>query len=107
MEERLASIKSAQISKNIAELMEAKWPDKYTSNIRKNQRKGKIFIDWVRNTKGATSIAPYSLRARSGARVSMPISWKELDEVKPNEITIKKALERLKKKDPWKDFFVL
>jgi len=96
-----------QISKNIAELMEAKWPDKYTSNIRKNQRKGKIFIDWVRNTKGATSIAPYSLRARSGARVSMPISWKELDEVKPNEITIKKALERLKKKDPWKDFFVL
>jgi len=94
-----------KIAKNIAELMEAKWPDKYTSNIRKANRKGKIFIDWVRNTKGATSIAPYSLRARVNAPVSFPISWSELDKIKPNEITIKEALKRIKKNDPWKDFF--
>ena len=94
-----------KIAKNIAELMEAKWPDKYTSNIRKTNRKGKIFIDWVRNTKGATSIAPYSLRARKNAPVSFPISWSELDKIKPNEITIKEALKRIKKNDPWKDFF--
>jgi len=95
----------SKIAKDIAVLMETKWPDKYTSNIRKEKRKGKIFIDWQRNTKGATSIAPYSLRARKKACVSMPISWDEIDKVKPNEITIKTALERLKNKDPWHDFF--
>lgn len=93
------------IAKNIADLMSAKWPDKYTSNIRKENRKNKIFIDWVRNTKGATSIAPYSLRARANAPVSFPISWNELDKIKPNSITLKKALKKLKEKDPWKNFF--
>jgi len=94
-----------KIAKNIAILMERRWPDKYTSNIRKEKRNNKIFIDWVRNTRGATSIAPYSLRARVNAPVSMPISWDELDKIKPNEITMKKALKRIKLKDPWKDFF--
>lgn len=94
-----------KIAKDIATLMETKWPDKYTSNIRKDKRKGKIFIDWVRNTRGATSIAPYSLRARKNATVSMPIAWKDLDKIKPNEITMKKAIERLKLSNPWKDFF--
>ena len=93
------------IAKNIAVLMETKWPDKYTSNIRKSNRKGKIFIDWVRNTKGATSIAPYSLRARANAPVSFPIRWDELDKIKPDEITLKKALEKIKEKNPWNDFF--
>ena len=93
------------IAKNIAKLMEAKWPDKYTSNIRKNKRKGKIFIDWVRNTRGSTSVAPYSLRAREGAPVSMPIKWSELDKIKPDEITLKDAIKRLKRKDPWIDFY--
>lgn len=93
------------IAKNIAELMEAKWPDKYTSNIRKEKREGKIFIDWVRNTKGQTSVAPYSLRAREGAPVSFPISWDELDKIKPNEITLRKALKKIKEPDTWKNFF--
>ena len=93
------------IAKNIADLMESKWPDKYTSNIRKSERQNKIFIDWHRNTKSATSVAPYSLRARNGAPVSFPISWDELDKIKPNEINIKKALKKIKEKDPWKDFF--
>lgn len=94
-----------KVAKNIAQLMETKWPDKYVSNMRKEKRKDKIFIDWVRNTKGATSVAPYSLRARVNAPVSMPIKWSELDKVKPNEITIDKALERLKRVDPWKNFY--
>ena len=93
------------IAKNIAILMESKWPEKYTSNIRKEKRKNKILIDWVRNTKGATSVAPYSLRARKNLPVSMPIFWNELEKVTPNEITIKNVLKRLKLKDPWKDFF--
>ena len=92
------------IAKNIASLMEAKWPDKYTSNMKKESRKGKIFIDWQRNIKGSTSVAPYSLRIRKKLTVSMPISWRELDKVRPDEITIEGALKRLKRKDPWENF---
>ena len=95
----------SSIAKNIAKLMEAKWPKKYVSNMRKDKRKGKIFIDWVRNTKSSTSVAPYSLRIRKNATVSMPIKWSELDKVKPNEITMDIAIKRLKRKDPWDGFF--
>ena len=89
-------------SKNVAEVMQAKWPDRYTTNIRKINRSGKIFIDWLRNTRGATSVAPYSVRAKPGAPVSMPIEWSELDKIAPADIDIKKAIARLKKNDPWK-----
>lgn len=92
------------IARNIAKLMEATWPDKYTSNMKKSKRKGKIFIDWVRNIKGATSVAPYSIRLRKKVTVSMPIKWNELDKIRPDEITMKKAIERLKLSDPWQDF---
>lgn len=88
-------------AKSVAALMEEKWPERYTANIRKEKRKGKIFIDWARNGKGATSVAPYSLRAREGAAVSMPIKWDELDKTAPNGIDMYSALERLKKPDPW------
>ena len=93
-----------KITKNIAELMNVKWPEKYTSNIKKSSRKGKIFIDWQRNIKSATSVAPYSLRLKNKPRVSMPIKWSELDKVKPDDITIDEAIKRLKRKNPWEDF---
>lgn len=92
-------------SKKIAHLMENKWPDRYTGNMRKNKRDGKIFIDWVRNGRGATSIAPYSIRAREGAKVAMPIEWNELDKVMPDGITMQEAIKRLRGKDPWEDFY--
>ena len=92
-------------SQNIAKLMEATWPDKYTSNIRKDKRKGKIFIDWLRNTKNATFVCPYSIRLREKCSISIPISWKQLDQIKPNDITITKALNLLNNKDPWDDFY--
>ena len=92
------------IARNIAKLMEATWPDKYTSNMKKSKRKCKIFIDWVRNIKGATSVAPYSIRLKNKATISMPIKWSELDKIKPNEITIDKAIKRLKNIDPWEKF---
>ena len=97
--------KFERISSNIAKIMEEKYPDKYTTNMSKSKRKGKIFIDYLRNKKGSTSVAPYSLRIRKKASVSMPIKWSELDTIKPNEITIDVALKRLKRKDPWEDFF--
>jgi bifunctional non-homologous end joining protein LigD len=85
--------------------MEEKWPELYTSNVRKEKRKGKIFIDWLRNGRGATSVAPYSIRARQGARVSMPIAWDELDSVAPADIDMADAVLRIQKKDPWEGFF--
>lgn len=88
----------------IAKIMEERWPNAYTTNIRKKNRKGKIFIDWLRNKRGATSVAPYSLRARKKAGISMPIAWSELNKIAPDDITIETALKR-KGKDPWKDFF--
>lgn len=92
-------------ARNVVLVMEHKWPDRYTSNVRKAKRSGKIFIDWIRNGRGTTSIAPYSLRARKGAKVSMPIAWDELDAIAPDGINMKEALLRLEEDDPWKDFF--
>jgi len=92
-------------SRRVAEVMEQKWPDRYTSNVRKGRRKNKIFIDWIRNGRGATSVAPYSIRARKGAAVSMPITWEELDTVAPDGVTMTDALLKLGSIDPWKDFF--
>jgi bifunctional non-homologous end joining protein LigD len=94
-------------ARRIAEVMEQKWPDRYTSNVRKVNRKNKIFIDWIRNGRGATSIAPYSIRARKGARVSLPITWEELDTVAPDGINMADAFSRIEGDDPWKGFFQL
>jgi len=92
-------------ARSVAEVMEKKWPERYTSNVRKASRKNRIFIDWIRNGRGATSIAPYSIRARKGAAVSMPIAWDELDSVAPDGIGMQEALRRIKLDDPWKGFF--
>jgi bifunctional non-homologous end joining protein LigD len=55
-------------------------PDAFTSNMRKAQRKGRIFLDWLRNQRGSTAVLPYSARAREGAPVAAPIAWDELDD---------------------------
>ncbi len=77
-------------------------PDIFTANIRKNQRKGRIFLDWLRNQRGATAVMPYSARAREGAPVAAPIAWDELDDYKGgNAFSIRdadKLLERASSK---------
>ena len=55
-------------------------PERFTANIRKVQRKGRIFLDWLRNQRGSTAVMPYSARAREGAPVAAPIAWDELDQ---------------------------
>lgn len=104
-QEKITWKKFYKISENIALLLEKSYPDRYTTKIRKKDRKNKIFIDYLRNQKGATTVAPYSIRLKENAPVSMPIAWSDLNKIKPNEITMDKALKMIKKKDPWKDFF--
>lgn len=97
-----------QWAKAMAELMAADEPSRYTTNIRKHQRKGRIFIDYLRNGETATAIAPYSTRAREGAPVSVPLAWSELSRLRAGNhwtmATLPTRLARLKS-DPWKGFF--
>ncbi|MES2781335.1 MAG: DNA ligase D [Pseudomonadota bacterium] len=65
-----------------AQAMAQAKPDLFTSNIRKAERKGRIFIDWLRNQRGATAVQPWTVRAREGAPVAMPIEWDELPNLK-------------------------
>jgi bifunctional non-homologous end joining protein LigD len=68
-------------------------PPKFTTVISKSRRKGKIFIDYLRNGRGATCIAPWGLRARPKAPVSMPVTWEDLASVTPAGFTIEEPSE--------------
>jgi len=63
-----------------AEALSMAEPDRFLATMSKAKRKGKIFIDWLRNQRGATAVLPYSARARAGAPVAVPIAWGELDD---------------------------
>lgn len=65
-------------SKRFAEALALAEPDRFTSNMSKAKRKGRIFIDYLRNQRGSTAILPYAARARAGAPVAVPIAWGEL-----------------------------
>lgn len=83
-------------------------PDKYLAVSTKAKRKGRIFIDYLRNGRGNTAVAPYSTRARAGAAVSMPLDWSELsDDIGPDYFTVGTIGPRLSamKRDPWEGFF--
>lgn len=93
--------------KALADSMAADSPDRYVSTITKSKRQGKILIDYLRNGRGATAVAPYSTRARPGAPVSMPIAWEELsDAIGPAYFTVANAPARLEQQasNPWEDF---
>jgi len=91
-------------SKSLVEAIERDEPDRYTTNPVKARRRGKIFLDYLRNGRGATFIAPYSPRARAGAPVAVPISWEELAHgVDPGAFTTATVPRRLATlaADPW------
>jgi len=69
-------------ARRFAEAMSLAQPKRYVATMSKAKRKGRIFIDWLRNQRGATAVLPYSARAREGAPIAVPISWDELDGMK-------------------------
>ncbi len=99
--------KFRDFAKKVALLAERSFPNLFTSNISKKERHGKIFLDYMRNGPKATSVAPYSVRARAHAPISMPISWDELDQIAPQDVTVKNAADFLSAPDPWKQFFMI
>ena len=85
----------------IAAAMTADSPQRYLAKMTKSLRKGKIFIDYFRNSREATSVAVYSTRARAGAPISMPLSWEGLARTTAgNQFTILNSKKYLKS-DPW------
>ncbi|SEE30033.1 ATP-dependent DNA ligase LigD phosphoesterase module /ATP-dependent DNA ligase LigD polymerase module [Rhizobiales bacterium GAS191] len=96
-------------SKRLVDAMAADSPGRYVTNMAKSQRKGRIFLDYLRNGRGATAVAAFSTRARPGAAISTPLSWDELSAVKADHYRLDNIVRRLDalKRDPWEGFFSL
>jgi bifunctional non-homologous end joining protein LigD len=89
----------------LAESMAADAPDRIVAQAAKAKRDDHIFVDYLRNARGATAVAPYSTRARPGAAVATPVSWDELDGLgQANVFTVANMGKRLRAADPWADF---
>jgi bifunctional non-homologous end joining protein LigD len=81
--------------------MVAAAPSAYIATMTKEKRSGKIFIDFFRNDYTATAIADFSVRARPGAPVALPISWRELEGLEsPSQFTMRDVVARIKRKKP-------
>jgi bifunctional non-homologous end joining protein LigD len=92
--------------RTFAERLAIDEPDRFTSNIRKATRKGRMFVDYLRNERGATAVSPYSTRAKPGAPVATPVSWDEVDGLEAaNMFSLGEAAARAQGPDPWPDYF--
>jgi bifunctional non-homologous end joining protein LigD len=95
-------------SKAVAESIVRDSPAEYIATMSKEKRRGRIFIDYLRNGRGATSVAAYSTRSRQGAPVSTPVAWDELTvDLKSDSYNIRNIRRRLSglKEDPWAGYF--
>jgi bifunctional non-homologous end joining protein LigD len=97
-----------QFCRRVAEVMTELSPDRFTANMSKAKRQGKIYVDYVRNNRGSTSIAPFSTRAKERATVAVPLGWSELGgRIRADSFTVDTLANRLRrlKEDPWEGYF--
>jgi bifunctional non-homologous end joining protein LigD len=95
-----------RFARTLAESIAADAPTRYLTRISKAERRGRIFIDYLRNDPTSTAVAPYSTRSREGAPVATPVSWEEVGPgLDPKRFTIRTVPERLRSlnADPWAD----
>ncbi len=93
------------IAREICARMAADSPDKYLVNMSKAKRRGKIFLDYLRNDRMSTAVAPLSPRARDGATVSMPLEWSQVKKgLDPKRFTVRTAPALIAKSKAWKDY---
>ena len=85
------------LSEALAEAMSREAPDRFLATNSKEAREGRIFIDWLRNAREASAVAPWSPRARKGAPVAVPLDWSELGP-EPVKVSLREAADR---PDPW------
>ena len=94
--------------KELADVMARDDPDRYVATMAKKARANRIYVDYLRNGRGATAVAAYSTRARLACGVSTPLSWEELEGVaSASHFTLGNVMKRLSNidRDPWADFF--
>jgi bifunctional non-homologous end joining protein LigD len=95
-----------EVATGIADALVARDPERLTTEPRKARRRGRIYLDTLRNAYAHTAVPPFAVRARPGAPVAFPISWDELDDpaMHPSRFTIRNALEQLERSaDPWRE----
>jgi bifunctional non-homologous end joining protein LigD len=94
--------KAKAFAKSIADAMEADDPARYVAISAKKAREGRVYVDYLRNGRGATAVAAYSTRARPGAPVSTPVAWNEIERLRPDAFTAANLPARLAgAADPW------
>ena len=93
-------------SRAVAQHLAREMPERFTAQVAMKQREGKIYVDWLRNARGATAVAAYSTRARPRAPVSVPLFWDELSaDVRSDHYDVKTLPARLaRSKDPWAEY---
>lgn len=83
-------------ARHAAEEIVEQSPERYVATASKSVRRGKIYLDYLRNGRGATFVAPYSTRAKKGAPVSMPLHWDQVSpDIRPETFTLRSVVERL------------
>jgi bifunctional non-homologous end joining protein LigD len=94
----------------VAEQLAGDFPQRFTANMSKAARHGRIYIDYLRNGRGATAVAPYSTRSRPGAPVATPLHWREVTaSIRSDHFSVENIPNRLKKmkRDPWEEMFTV
>ena len=92
-------------ARNVCQRMAADSPDRYLINMSKKERHGRIFLDYLRNDRMSTAVAPLSPRGRPGAPVSMPVSWSQVKRgLDPQRYTIRTAPPLVRKLTAWEDY---
>jgi bifunctional non-homologous end joining protein LigD len=95
-----------EFAHRISQKMAKQSPELITVQMSKLKRRGRVFMDWLRNAFGQTIVAPYSLRPLPRAPISTPLDWEEVDpKLKPSSFNLFTIKRRLKGKDPWADFW--